>query len=115
MGARTSGAGTTSSAEVRIMPFIQIVEYETTHPDEVDAQMRAAVRSEPGASHITHLSQTRDHENPNHYLTLVEFPNYDVAMENSARPETTAMAKQLEQLCTSGPRYHNLDVLMSTP
>jgi hypothetical protein len=48
-------------------------------------------------------------------VTIVEFPSYEEAMANSARPETDQMAKQLAALCTSGPNFHNLDVVLSMP
>jgi hypothetical protein len=98
-----------------VSSFIQIVEYETDRGAEVDARMRAAIESGAGQGQMTHLSHTRDHDNPNHYFTVVEFPSYEAAMANSSRPETTAMAKELEAMCTTGPRYRNLDVLVSAP
>jgi hypothetical protein len=29
-----------------------------------------------------------DRDRPNRYVTIVEFPSYEAAMENSRRPET---------------------------
>lgn len=53
---------------------------------------------------------TRDRDRPNRYVTIVEFPSYEEAMDNSRRPDTDAFATQMAALCTSGPRYYNLDV-----
>ncbi len=61
------------------------------------------------------LVVTQDRDRPNHYFTIVEFPSYEVAMETSARPETDAFAKEMAALCTSGPRYYNLDVQVTVP
>jgi len=61
------------------------------------------------------LVVTHDRDRPNRYLTIIEFPSYEVAMENSARPETDAFAKEMAALCTSGPRYYNLDVQATLP
>jgi hypothetical protein len=97
--------------------FIQIMEYETTRGDEIDAKLREAMASSdsrPGPS-LVRLAHTRDHDKPNHYVDIVEFTSYDEAMVNSAKPETDAMAKELAALCTSGPSYANLDVVMETP
>jgi len=41
------------------------------------------------------LEQTQDHDNPRHYMTIVEFPSYELAMANSTRPETDEMAREL--------------------
>ncbi len=61
------------------------------------------------------LVVTQDRDRPNGYFTIIEFPSYEVAMENSARPETDAFAKEMAALCTSGPRFYNLDVQATVP
>src|ERR1700754_5290038 len=103
------GAGRTT------MSFIQIIDYETDRPDEMKAlgQSRMAQMGEqpPGFR----LSITQDRDNPKRYVTIVEFPSYEVAMENSARPETDDFAKQMAALCTSGPTFSNLDVQQTVP
>ena len=96
------------------MSFVQIVEYETDHADEIDARMREGLESGPAMSFVR-LTHTRDRGNPHRYVTIVEFPSYDAAMANSTRPETDQMAKELASLCTSGPRFYDLDVLMTMP
>jgi hypothetical protein len=95
--------------------FIQIIEYETDRPDEIKAlgDARMAQMPEPPAGF--RLVVTQDRERPSRYFTIVEFPSYEVAMENSARPETDAFAKEMAALCTSGPRFYNLDVQMTVP
>jgi hypothetical protein len=103
------------ASEEAAMSFIQIIEYETDHPDEIkalgDARMGEAPETPPGFRLIV----TRDRDRPNRYFTIIEFPSYEVAMENSAQPETDAFAKQMAALCTSGPRYYNLDVKLTVP
>jgi quinol monooxygenase YgiN len=69
----------------------------------------------PGDAGFARLEHTRDHDNPNHFLTIVEFPSFEAAMANNSRPETDEMARQLAALCTSGPHYTNLDVELSVP
>jgi hypothetical protein len=97
------------------MPFVQIIEYETDRADEIDAKMRQGMEQATSMPTFTHLTHTQDKDKPNHYLTIVEFPSYEAAMENSHSPETDAMAKELTALCTSGPVYYNLDVKLSMP
>jgi hypothetical protein len=92
------------------MSFIQIIEYETDRPDEMWA-LGEARRSEMGeAPPGFRISITQDRDNPSRFLTIVEFPSYEMAMENNQRPETDSFAKEMAALCTSGPRFHNLDV-----
>src|SRR5262249_6413955 len=97
------------------MSFIQISEYETDRPDEMKAlgDARMAQMPEPPAGF--RLVVTQDRDRPNRYFTIVEFPSYDVAMENNTRPETDAFAKEMAALCTSGPRFYNLDVQLTVP
>jgi hypothetical protein len=92
------------------MSFIQIIEYETDRPDEMWAlgDSRIAEMGDPPPGF--RLTITQDRDNPNRYVTIVEFPSYDVAMENSERPETDAFARQMAALCTSGPHFRNLEV-----
>src|SRR5574342_360288 len=97
------------------MGFLQIVEYETDRPDDIDALMRASSADATSAPGFTRLAYTRDRDKPSRYMVVVEFASYSDAMANSARPETGQMANQLAALCTSGPRFHNLDVLESMP
>jgi hypothetical protein len=98
----------------RAMAFIQIIEYETDQPDEIKA-LGDARMSEGDMPQGFRMAVTRDRDQPNRYFTIVEFPSYEVAMENSARPETGEFAKAMTALCTSGPKFYNLDVQMSMP
>lgn len=97
------------------MSFIQIIEHETDRAAEIDATMRDAMRTSMGEPAFTRLEHTQDHDNPHHFMTIVEFPSYDAAMENSSKPETDEMARHLAELCTSGPDYRNLDVRLQFP
>jgi quinol monooxygenase YgiN len=97
------------------MSFIQIIDYETDRAEEIDRAMRASLAEmsvEPG---FVRLEQTQDLDNPRHYVTIVEFPSYEMAMANSSRPETNQMAQELASMCTRGPEYRNLDVQMHMP
>jgi hypothetical protein len=97
------------------MSFVQIIEYETDRPDEMRAvaeTFRASQGEPPPGFRVT---TTRDRDRPNRYFTIVEFPSYEVAMENSAKPETDAFAKQMAALCTSPPKFYNLDVQETAP
>jgi quinol monooxygenase YgiN len=95
--------------------FVQVIEYETDRADEIMAlgeDQRSEMSETPEGFRVT---VTRDRDNPNRYFTIVEFPSYEEAMANSARPETDAFASQLAALCTSAPRYYNLDVIATMP
>jgi len=97
------------------MSFIQIIEYETDRPEEMWAlgEARTAQMGDPPPGF--RLAVTQDRDRPNRYVTIVEFPSYEEAMENSRQPETDAFAKQMAALCTSGPSFHNLEVKRTVP
>ena len=97
------------------MTFIQLIDYETDRADEIDRAMRTAISQDMRDVGFIRLEQTQDHDNPRHYVTIVEFPNHDAAMANSGRPETDMLANQLASMCTRGPNYQNLDVQRAMP
>jgi hypothetical protein len=97
------------------MSFIQIIEYETDRPDQMQAlgEARIAETSDPPPGF--RLTITQDRDRPNRYVTIVEFPSYEMAMETSRRPDTDAFAREMAALCTSGPHFRNLEVRRSVP
>src|SRR5262245_5275439 len=102
-------------SEETTVSFVQIIEYETDRPDEIMALGESQRSEMPDAPDGFRVTVTRDRDNPNRYFTIVEFPSYEEAMDNNARPETDAFARQLAALCTSGPSYSNLDVIATMP
>ena len=62
------------------MSFIQIIEYETDRPDEMMALGNENMQAQSGPPAYTRLAVTQDRDNPNRYLTIVEFPSYEAAM-----------------------------------
>ncbi len=98
------------------MTFIQIIEYDTSRPDEVDklmADMEATTEGQ--TTGFRRAMHSRDHERPRHFVDVVEFDSYDAAMANSARPETDVMAQRMRALCDGDPRFVNLDVMHTYP
>ena len=93
------------------MKFIQIIEYTTTKPDEVQAALDEFLASTGGSRPNTRASVTKDRDRPNTYLNIVEFPSYEDAMANSNMPETAEFAAKLASLCDGPPSFRNLDVL----
>lgn len=96
------------------MSFIQIIDYETDNAAEIDNRMRAGLE-EATTMGFVRLEHTQDHDNPRHFMTIVEFDSFEEAMANSDRPETDQLARDLAALCTVGPSYANLDVKLSMP
>lgn len=94
--------------------FIQIIEYQTSRIDEVQAlidKRRAQLESgRPMATAPRRGTLTADRDRPGYYVTIIEFDSYESAMENSNRPETGEMAAEMAKLCDGPPTFYNLDV-----
>ena len=90
--------------------FVQFIEFDTDRVAEWDAiadRWSAAI----GAQHAVRWSVLgADRDRPGRHVAVVEFPDYAEAMANSGHPVTEAFAKELHAICTSEPRYRNLDV-----
>ena len=93
------------------MKFIQIIEFKTSRIDEFNATLDDWVARNEGNRIVTRSVQTRDRDKENVYLSIVEFPSYERAMENSNRPETGEFAARLAKLCDGPPAFRNLDVV----
>jgi quinol monooxygenase YgiN len=92
------------------MEFIQIIEFNTSRIDEFNAALDEWLEQTAGQRAATRGTQTKDRDQPNTYVQIVEFPSYEEAMANSNLPETSAFAAQLASLCDSPPTFRNLDV-----
>lgn len=93
--------------------FVQIIEFQTSRIDEVRklADEFVAQSQAQGRTNVAHSILTADRDRSGHYLNIVEFPSYELAMENSSRPETTEFAKKMEALCDAPPIFRNLDIV----
>jgi quinol monooxygenase YgiN len=93
------------------MKFVQIIEFKTQDIDGFNKTLDEFLKSTEGSRTTTRGMQTRDRDNANTYLQIVEFPSYEAAMENSNRPETAEFAASLQKICDGPPVFRNLDVL----
>jgi hypothetical protein len=92
------------------MKFVQIIEYTTTRPDEMQAVLDEWLATTEGKRQNSNGMTTRDRDRPNTYLNIVEFPSYEAAMKNSELPETGQLAEKLAKLADGPPTFRNLDV-----
>jgi len=96
------------------MTFIQVVSFRCSDLDgrrEIESDWLA--RTE-GRRTLRKETVLVDRDDPTRFVTINEFDSYDSAMENSALPETDAMAQKVAALLIGEPTYLNLDVLGET-
>ncbi len=89
--------------------FVQIIEIKTSRIDEVDALIEE-IRAGGGPMPMVRATMTADRDQPDRYLSILEFESYEAAMENSNRPETAEVARKMASLCDEPPKFRNLDI-----
>jgi hypothetical protein len=92
------------------MSFIQLIEFTTSRPDEVQGLVDEWREKTTGRRTAMRGTFTQDRDRPNVFVQIVEFPSYVEAMLNSELPETAALAERLAQLCDAPTQFRNLDV-----
>jgi hypothetical protein len=92
------------------MAFVQIIEIETTRPDEVEALVSEWRAKTEGTRKAQRGTFTKDRDRPDTYVQIVEFPSYEDAMANSQLAETASFAEKLGTLCDGRLLFRNLDV-----
>ncbi|KAA0931650.1 DUF1330 domain-containing protein [Streptomyces apricus] len=96
------------------MRFVQIIDFETQHIDEIrDLVQEAAEHSGGRGGGPTHRMVLQDRNTPDRYLVVIEFASHDDAVRNSEDPATTRMAERVAALCTRPPRFTDCDVRAS--
>ena len=90
--------------------FIQIMEFETSQIDELEALMKTFQEEHGDALLATKATVTEDRARPGHYLVIVEFDSYEEAMKNSNDPVTTEYAEKITAMLEGQQIFHDLDV-----
>ena len=93
------------------MKFVQIIEFRTKRPDEVQAAVDEYLASTEGKRSAGRGMTTKDRDQSDVYCQIIEFPSYEAAMKNSALAETGDFAKRMDALCDGPTTFRNLDVI----
>jgi hypothetical protein len=91
--------------------FTQIIEFKTDRIDELNTGLDAVIARMEGRRIPHRAVLEKDRDGDGRYLLMVEFATYEMAMENSSRPEVGEFAAFLAGLCDAPPTFRNLDVL----
>ena len=92
--------------------FVQLIEMSTSRFDEVRKYNEEWREKNP--DHMLDWSiVTQDRDNPGHYVVIVHFDSYEVAMKNSADPRTAEYAATMEELADGPVTFRNLDVVLT--
>jgi quinol monooxygenase YgiN len=99
-----------NSQEAAMAGFVQIVEFQTSRIEEVQALVDERRPQMEAGSTVRRLTATADRDRPGYYFTIIEFDSYEAAMENSNRPETSEFSAAMGKLCDGPAKFYNLDV-----
>ena len=91
--------------------FVQIMEFDTSKIDEVEALARELQAAQGDKFLARRATVTEDRERRGHYYVIVEFDSYEEAMRNSDDPATTKYSERLGTLVQGPPTFRNLDVV----
>ncbi|MFI5041978.1 MAG: hypothetical protein ACHQNA_09055 [Acidimicrobiales bacterium] len=93
------------------MPFVQIIEYRTSKPAEMQAVADEWEKATEGKRKARRRVLCQDRDNPGRFFNIVFFDSYEAAMENSALPETGAFATKMMGFADAPATFYNLDIV----
>jgi hypothetical protein len=94
------------------MRYIQLVEFDSSHPaDEVRQALDAWLEATRGKRTLKLAVVAVEHDRPNHYWELLEYPSEEEAARTSELPETKQAYDRWTALVDGDPTFHNLDVV----
>ena len=93
------------------MAFIQIVEGRTSDYEGMRAIDREWEAATEGKRTARRSIVTQDRNDPERFMIIVFFDDYESAMENSNLPETQQFASRWAAAVNGPMSFHDLDVL----
>lgn len=93
------------------MTFVQLIDYRTTRPEEVDELLTRWIADSGGQRTAVRTRVGRDRHDPHHFVEILEFRSHDDAMRNSELPATNDVHERFVELCSEPPRFVDLDIL----
>jgi hypothetical protein len=92
--------------------YIQLIEFDSSHPvEEIQHALDDWLAATRGKRTLRMAIVAADHERPNHYWELLEFPSEEEANRSSELAETKAAYDRWASLLDGEPAFHNLDVV----
>ena len=93
------------------MAFLQVIDVRTSKADELMALEGQWRQATEGKRTLRRSMVARDRNDPEHYVILAFFDDYDSAMANSNLPETAEFASKQQALADAQATFIDLDIL----
>jgi quinol monooxygenase YgiN len=95
--------------------FIQLIEMRTTRVEEIQALEDEWEAATQGKRTLRRAIVTRDRNDPQRYVVLAFFDDYESAMANSNLPETGEFGQKQQALLDAPMVFTDLDVIEDRP
>jgi quinol monooxygenase YgiN len=93
------------------MAFVQLMEMRTKNVDEIQRLETEWEQATEGKRTLRRAIVGRDRNDPDRYVVIAFFDDYDAAMVNSNLPETAAFGQKQSALLEGPPQFTDLDVI----
>jgi quinol monooxygenase YgiN len=97
------------------MAFAQLVEYHTSHLEELQALEKEWRAQTEGIRPDSVGYVASDRDRPDTYVVFVRWESYADAQRNNDLPATREIAERIADLCDEPPIFRNLDVISERP
>ncbi|MGB7448340.1 MAG: hypothetical protein WA892_04345 [Ornithinimicrobium sp.] len=95
--------------------FVQLIEFTSNHHAELKDLANEWTRDAMGEGTVLRATLGRHVDAGDRYVWIVYFESADEATRNSTRPETGGYAQRLQEMCSEGPTFADLDVFAHWP
>jgi quinol monooxygenase YgiN len=93
------------------MTFVQLIEMRTKNVDEIMKLEEEWKQATEGKRTLRRSIVGRDRSDPDRYVVIALFDDYDSAMTNSNLPETAAFGEKQSALLDGPMQFTDLDVV----
>ena len=93
------------------MAFVQLINLRTTNIDEIQRLETEWEQATEGRRTLRRSVIGRDRNDPDHYVVIAFFDDYDSAMVNSNLAETAEFGEKQTALLDGPMRFTDLDVI----
>ena len=93
------------------MEFVQLIDMRTKRADEIIELEAEWEKATDGKRTLRRSIVGRDRNNPDHYVVIAFFDDYDSAMVNSNLPETQEFGRKQSALLDAPMVFTDLDVI----
>ena len=97
------------------MAFVQLIDMRTNKVDEIQRLETEWEKATEGRRTLRRSIIGRDRNDPEHYVILAFFDDYDSAMVNSNLPETADFGQKQAALLDVPMQFTDLDVIDERP